>query len=87
LPLPVAYRPHFFMRLPCHTGLSSGLIDPSLQVGLEILSHSPAATEAMLEGASGLVELLAVGLEAAPEAAGAVLELIGAILGGLLSGL
>jgi Zn-finger nucleic acid-binding protein len=70
-----------------HTNPSSGLIDPGVQVGLELLSHSPEAGQAIVEVSASLVEVLAAGLEAAPEAAGAILELIGAILGGLLSGL
>jgi Zn-finger nucleic acid-binding protein len=73
---------------------SSGFVDGT-QIAVEILAHGgPAAGQALVEASAGvveasssLVEVLAVGLEAAPEVAGAVLEAIGAILGGLLSGL
>jgi hypothetical protein len=53
---------------------------------VEILSHTPETGEGLVEVSSGLVEVLGAGLEASGELAGLVVEAIGALLGGLLSG-
>jgi len=56
---------------------------PQMQSGKE----SVYGLETSAELAVGLIEVLAVGLEGSGELLGAVIESIGAILGGLLSGL